>query len=832
MTITAHLPAPLLATPSVPFARGVRKPRRFNLLFRFVTLGIFGLVACSIALAQPRQVSHGDTVSEDFAPLRLGVFAYRPKEILQPRFEPLARHLSEALGQPVTLHVLQQGEIEAAVAQGQLDLLMTNPAHYVVVRKQVPAAKLLATIIANERGIHTDRLGGVILTRADRGDLRRLPDLIGRRVAIPGRRYLGGYQVQVLELLEAGVPLESLDFVEAGSHDGVIQMVLAGEVDAGFVRTGLIESWIAEGKLEGSELKLLDERNYPDFPFRTSSRLYPEWPFVVLRSLDVITLRRLSAALFALEPEHLVTRSLGYAGFSPPADYAIVDLLAFRLRMPPYDQRDVAWQDIWRQYRYPIISAAVAGLVLLVLLMILAWQRRQLTYREALFATFFDNASVLAGVLDERGRLCEINHRALAVIANRAKDVLGQPFEHTPWWRAEDQLRLRNAIVQALRGEVATFETSHPTHDGRAIEVIFTAYPVQVRQQRFVCAIGVDVTTLKAQQRQLRLAASVFEHAREGIVITDSAGRIIDANPALAKMLGYAREELIGQSPRLWRSGRHDAAFYREMWRRLRDQGHWSGEVWDRRRNGELFAAWLNLSAVFDEQGKIRHYLALLSDITPLKAKQMELEHLAQRDALTGLPNRWLLFDRLEQALRRAQRENTGIAVVFIDLDGFKAINDTFGHDAGDHLLVVLSRALQQCLRESDTLARLGGDEFVAILEGANDLASVRSVVARLLAAASQPVPWQGHELRLAASIGVAQHRPPREASAQTLLNEADATMYEAKHRGKGRACYLTPGGRVISWQSAADGAEMPACEDEETSTQEPHCNPPLENGS
>jgi PAS domain S-box-containing protein len=225
-----------------------------------------------------------------------------------------------------------------------------------------------------------------------------------------------------------------------------------------------------------------------------------------------------------------------------------------------------------------------------------------------------------------------------------------------------------------------------------------------------------DITDRIQADEQIRQAASVFSHAREGILITDNDGTIIEVNEAFTRITGYLREEVIGQHPRLLKSGQHEKAFYETMWRVLLTDGHWTGEIWNRRKNGELYAELTAISAIRDAKGKTLRYVALFSDITLLKKHQSQLEHIAHFDALTSLPNRVLLADRLKHAMTQAQRRGQFLAVVYLDLDGFKAINDGYGHDTGDHVLITLAQRMKLVLREGDTLARLGGDEFVAVL--------------------------------------------------------------------------------------------------------------------
>jgi diguanylate cyclase (GGDEF)-like protein/PAS domain S-box-containing protein len=279
----------------------------------------------------------------------------------------------------------------------------------------------------------------------------------------------------------------------------------------------------------------------------------------------------------------------------------------------------------------------------------------------------------------------------------------------------------------------------------------------------------------------------VFTHAREGITITDVDGTIIDVNDAFTRITGYTREEAIGKNPRILQSGRHDAAFYAVMWGELRESGHWSGEMWNRRKNGEAYAELLTISAVRDTHGVTANYVALFSDITAFKEQQSQLEHIAHFDALTNLPNRLLLADRLQQAMSQSRRRDTQLAVAYLDLDGFKAVNDQHGHDVGDALLVALAARMKDALRDGDTLARMGGDEFVAVLIDLDGPALSVPLLNRMLGAAAQPVDMDGLALQVSASLGVTFFPQTQDMDADQLLRQADHAMYQAKLAGKNR---------------------------------------------
>ena len=296
---------------------------------------------------------------------------------------------------------------------------------------------------------------------------------------------------------------------------------------------------------------------------------------------------------------------------------------------------------------------------------------------------------------------------------------------------------------------------------------------------------------------ELRIAAVVFE-SQEGMFVTDAARVILRVNHAFTAITGYTAQEAIGQTPGLLSSGRHDAAFYTAMRDSLAGTGAWQGEVWNRRKNGEVFPEWLSINAVNNEAGEVTHYVSSLTDITARKAADDKLKHLAFYDALTGLPNRRLLMNRLEKARAASCRHNRQGAVLFIDLDKFRLVNDTLGHDFGDLLLQLVAHRLLACVREGDTVARLGGDEFVVMLEdlseGPVDAASeTRAVGENMLASLNQHYRLNGHDYHSTPSIGITLFAADHLESVDELLRQADMAMFQAKTQGRNTLRFFDP---------------------------------------
>jgi diguanylate cyclase (GGDEF)-like protein/PAS domain S-box-containing protein len=291
---------------------------------------------------------------------------------------------------------------------------------------------------------------------------------------------------------------------------------------------------------------------------------------------------------------------------------------------------------------------------------------------------------------------------------------------------------------------------------------------------------------LRQSVNKLRLAATVFENSSECITITDVQGNIIDVNPAFSRVTGYSLEEVLGKNPRFLKSGHHDQAFYAEMWQAITTTGSWSGELWNRNKSGECYPELRSISAATNNQGVITHYVSISSDISQLKQHEQQLEHTAHYDALTGIPNRVLLADRMKQAIAQCKREQKMLGVCYLDLDGFKPVNDTLGHQAGDEVLIEVARRIGNMLREGDTVARLGGDEFVVLLPNLNSEEECLVTLKRLHEAIAKPICLQGQAFSLTASIGISLF-PGDDNDPDVLLRYADQAMYIAKKSGKNR---------------------------------------------
>jgi diguanylate cyclase (GGDEF)-like protein/PAS domain S-box-containing protein len=336
--------------------------------------------------------------------------------------------------------------------------------------------------------------------------------------------------------------------------------------------------------------------------------------------------------------------------------------------------------------------------------------------------------------------------------------------------------------------------------DGRPLRMIGTHTDISERHQR---------------EDDLRLSAAVFNLADEAMVVTNAQNQILSVNPAFTAITGYAPEEVSGRNPSLLSAKTHPKAFYKAMWAQLIETGNWSGEVLNRKKSGEVYVEWLSIKRVLDDKGKLSNHVAVFSDITARKATEGRIRHLAMHDALTDLPNRSLLTERLEQAIVRAKRGKTGLGLMYFDLDKFKPINDRLGHEVGDLLLKAVAARVVDCVRESDTVARMGGDEFVVLLSSLDGEKDALAVAEKIRIALCQPFHVAGHTLDIAASVGLAIY-PEHGSDEETLMRHADAAMYRAKKNGRNLVVLYQAGmkpqapfGGQTDWQGLDPGMDI-----------------------
>jgi two-component system CheB/CheR fusion protein len=420
----------------------------------------------------------------------------------------------------------------------------------------------------------------------------------------------------------------------------------------------------------------------------------------------------------------------------------------------------------------------------------LAAEREVRKNREMLLSIMNNSTSIIT-LKDLAGRYEFVNRQFETFFDVDAEAVIGKtdakvlPRKIADDFRAKELEVVRHHTAKEFEDHIVT-----PSLNDRYLHSIRFPLLTEDGVVYSICTQSVDITDHKHAQDQLRLAARVFDRAGEGIVVTDSKQVILTVNEAFTQVTGFAAEEVIGKTPALLASGRHNEDFYLDMWSRLQSQGWWQGEIWNRRKNGEIYPEWLTVNSVKDSEGKVVNYVGIFSDITIVKESQRRVEFLATHDELTSLPNRALFLDRVRQAVARSIRTEATFAVLFIDLDNFKVVNDSLGHAAGDELLMEIARRMRECIRGSDTVARFGGDEFALLLEDAS--VEDAEMTARRIAETMQRPHLIGRQtVYPSASVGICLY-PNDGRDAETLLKNADSAMYQAKDGGKSTHHFFT----------------------------------------
>jgi diguanylate cyclase (GGDEF)-like protein/PAS domain S-box-containing protein len=386
---------------------------------------------------------------------------------------------------------------------------------------------------------------------------------------------------------------------------------------------------------------------------------------------------------------------------------------------------------------------------------------------------------------DAEGKILDVNARMLEMFGVDRKEALKLNIAKDYSAPGTSEEKLKRMWQEVIKGKKMFFEwQAKRPGDEVVFPVEIFLRKINISDQNCILATVRDISERKKSEDQLRLAAKVFESKSEGIVITDAEGTILHVNEAFCQITGYSRDEVIGKNPRIMKSDRHDEEFYKQMWQDILTKGFWQGEVWDRRKDGEIYPKWLSISAVKDDQGNLTHFVAIFSDLTAIKQTEEKLELLAHYDFLTGLPNRLLFNDRLRQTILRARRNQSRFGLIYLDLDGFKLINDSLGHIIGDQMLKVVGQRLKKIIRETDTIARLGGDEFGLIITDIEEPSILASIAQKIKETISEPFRIRGYELFITVSIGITIY-PDDGRDEVTLMQNADSAMYQAKSEGK-----------------------------------------------
>jgi len=500
-----------------------------------------------------------------------------------------------------------------------------------------------------------------------------------------------------------------------------------------------------------------------------------------------------AAALFSLssasikQPMSLLRLPLGMQDFSPVVRQAIE---SNRPVEAPVFSNERHYLIHASPYETKVRGSRGAIVVMLDDTERLATEREVRKNREMLLAIMNNSTSIIT-LKDLSGRYEFVNRKFETFFDVDADKVLGKTDIKVLPRKLADDFRSKELDVVRMRS-AQEFEDHivFPSTGDRYLHSIRFPLLGEDGTVYSICTQSIDVTDRKRAEDQLRLAARVFDRAGEGIVVTDAHQVVLTVNEAFTQVTGYTAEEVIGTTPGLLSSGRHSKDFYQDMWASLQSQGWWQGEIWNRRKNGEIYPEWLTINSVKDSEGKVVNFVGIFSDITIVKESQRRVEFLATHDELTSLPNRALFLDRVRQAIARIQRTDGTFSVLFVDLDNFKVVNDSLGHAAGDELLMEVARRMRECVRGSDTVARFGGDEFAMLLESAT-VEDAELTARRIGDALLRPYLIGRQTVYPSASIGICLY-PNDGADAETLLKNADSAMYQAKDGGKSTHHFFT----------------------------------------
>ena len=402
----------------------------------------------------------------------------------------------------------------------------------------------------------------------------------------------------------------------------------------------------------------------------------------------------------------------------------------------------------------------------------------------------FDETTIGLALCKMNGELVDINPAYASILGRTVDETKTLSYwDITPEKYAEDeQAQLEN---MEKTGRYGPYEKEYIHADGHLVPVRLSGQLLEKDGETFIWSSTEDITEYKQAEAALRRSATVFDNTDEGIIVTNAEADIILVNNAFTNITGYEAEDVLGKNPRFQQSGRHDEAFYKTMWNILIRDGQWRGEIWNRRKNGEIYPAWENINIVKDEQGHVTNYVAIFSDISVFKESEERLAHLAHHDTLTELPNRLRFIANLEQAIESGRRREQKVALLFLDLDRFKSINDAHGHSIGDQLLKVIAERLKTCVRAEDTVARLGGDEFTVVLTELAQAEDAGLIADKIIKSVSMPVSLGAQTIDTSTSVGIGIF-PDDAMDGEGLVKAADTAMYHAKAMGKNNFQFFT----------------------------------------
>ena len=782
--------------------------------------------------------------------VKIGVLAKRGDAKAIKKWGPTAEYLSNTVDSyQFEIVPLDFDEIESAITQQKISFILTNPTMYVDLEHNYTIRRLL-TLKNRILNQPQTRFSGVILTHKDNNKIFKIDDLKGRSFAAVKYSSLGGFQmawgVMHDHQIDPFKDLKSLQYLN--THDAVVKAVLSGEFEAGTVRSDTLERMAAEGLINLDQIRVINQQFAdPDnpYPFLRSTPLYPEWPFASLKSTPAELTEAVTISLLLMPEDSAAAIESNSLGWGIPLNYQPVHKLLKKLNIGPYKNfNKITLKKVFFKYWYLILLGVFALIILSAILIYFNKLNKSLRHSKSAL----DRAhNELEHRVDERTReLSESNihleqeidkniqtQRALAesekfthlilsaitegvygidtagiiTFTNRATEemlgyegdeLIGTSIQKTVHHSLADDtpLAIKDCPVyqvinsgQSLSGDDQTYWRSDNSH----FPIEYNANPIFNRGELIGAVVNFrDISARKQQEASLKRLSAAVEQSPVSVIITDTDGLIEYANPKFCEVTGYELAEVLGLNPNILSSGHQSELFYKNLWKTIKAGKQWSGELKNRRRNGDLFWESVTIAPISDNSGAIINFLAIKEDITEKKQAEEIIFRQANYDSLTELPNRILFRVQLEDILSAAQRQNTQAAVLMVDLDRFKQINDTLGHNFGDLLLKQAAERMLAYLRQSDTLARVGGDEFIVVLAQSKQPDAAEIVSAKMIASLSLPFKLDGHEAFVSASIGIAIY-PDDSDKVDKLIQHADTAMYQAKDAGRSNFKFYLP---------------------------------------
>lgn len=745
--------------------------------------------------------------------IQFAIFAYRPISIMHERYDPIVKYLNENLTRHyINVEYLSMDGMYEALHNNEIEIFFTTPAQYINLRYNNNLASTFATLLRNSNGQKLSMLGGVIVVKKDRDDINTLEDIIGKKVVTAGKRYFGGYSVLAYELYEHNIDIqkESAKLIEAGTHDKAISTLLKDNADVAFVRTGILEQLVKENKVDLDEFKIINQQNIKNYPYLLSTRLYPEWPLVALPHVSDDFLRELSFLLFSLTPQNNITKNTPIAGFVPPKDYLEVEKVLRTLRLKPFDKvDDFTYVDIFEKYLYEVIAVAFTILVFILFFVLIYKKNQQLitsrnSYKNLakeleksrfLNKNILNTISDLIWLKDKNGVYITCNPEFEDFFGAKEDEISGKTDYDFVDKELADSFREHDKKAMDSDLAVKNEEWVVYAKDGRKVLLETTKQKLVNSDGSIFGVLGIahDITQRHNLQNQLEEEKNRFSLAIEGAqdglwdwnLLTDE----VYLTERFETMLGYDVGEL-PQNTQAWFGLLHpdDKSDTEKVVKEyLEQKGKGNYENTFRLRSKDGSWRWIlgRGKAQFDKNGKPVRFVGFNTDISKQVEYQKKLDHIAKHDVLTQLPNRFLLSELLTYAMHKTKRENKYLALLFIDLDGFKDVNDTYGHDIGDEVLLSVASKMNDIIRESDIVSRIGGDEFVVVASGLHSHNEIFPLLQRLLSDLSSDIIYDDKRIKISASIGVSFYPQIKDIGNESLIRQADQAMYDAKLSGK-----------------------------------------------